>query len=255
VRLALAYIWDAALLRRSAKTKAVATFTDQPLPVRGRLRYARIGISGDHAARLMRAAVKRRGSLTDLLLTTSLRAALAVWPAQAATPIMVSLPVGVRSAGEVDVTNRVGVIEFPVRAGGFEEMFAQVSAATAQARARRPAVLSVFKFALASCLPPAVLEAAGKRYFNQTTNVRESLTFTVLDTFVGGPRHFGPVAVTDSLPLGSVVAPPGLRILVSAHGGRVNLCVVYLDPVIGCESMRAFTEAIWTELRAIGAAA
>jgi NRPS condensation-like uncharacterized protein len=245
---ALRYLWDGAGLPGSTTDVALATFTDRPLPARGRLRYARIGLSFDEAAGLMRRAVKRKGSLSDVLLTASLRAAITVWPSQAALPIRVSLPVSVRSAEDADVTNRVGVLDFEVRAGGFDEMFEQVSAATTQARALRPAILSMFTFALASYLPPAVFEHLARRYFSQTTNVRESLTFTVLGTLDGGPQRFGPVAVTDSVPLGSVIAPPGLKVHVSPHGGRLNLCVAYLDPVIAPASIAAFVEALRMEL-------
>jgi NRPS condensation-like uncharacterized protein len=248
---AMRYLWDGAGLPASRKAVPLATFTDQRLPARGRLRYARIGVSFDEAAVLMRRAVKRRGSLSDVLLTASLRAAITVWRDQAAMPIGVSLPVSVRSAGQHDVTNRVCGIEFQVCAGGFDEMFAQVSAAMAQARAVKPAIVNVFTFALASYLPPAVFEHLARRYFNRATNVRESLTFTVMGTFDGGPQRFGPVAVTDSLPVGSVIAPPGIRLLVAGHGGRLNLSVAYLDPVIAPKTIGAFIDAVRTELAAV----
>ncbi len=248
-RLALGYLWDAAPLPRSGEPVVVATFTDQPLPARGRLRHVRIGISGGQAAELMHWAVKHNGSLTDVLLTASIRAALRVWPAQGARPILVSLPVSVRSAADTDVTNRVVAMDFPVDAGGFDAVFAQVARATAQARARRPAVVDMFKFALVSYLPPVIFNRLARRYFSRTTNVRESLTFTALGAFEGGPQRFGSIAVTDSVFLGSVIAPPGLKIHVSPHGGRLNLGVVYLDPVITPASIDAFSEAVRMELR------
>lgn len=248
VREACRYLWDGARLPGSARPLALATFIDEPLPARGQLRYMRIGLSFDQAACLIRWAVKRNGSPTDVLLTASLRAAMKVWPDQAAMPIMVSLPVSVRSAADIDVTNRVGVMDFEVHAGDFETVFAQVSVATAQARTRRPAVLNIFKFTLASYLPPVIFERVARRYFSHKVNVRESLTFTALGVFDEGPRRFGPVAVTDSVLLGSVIAPPGLKVNVSPHGGRLNLCVAYLDPVITPASIVAFTEAVRAEL-------
>jgi hypothetical protein len=250
-RQALRYFWDGVGLPGSTRPVALATFIDQPLPARGRLRYARIAVSFDKTAALMRLAVTRKGSLTDVLLTASLRAALSVWPDQAGRPVRVSLPVTVRSAGDTGVTNRVGVMEFQVYGGGFDQMFAQVAAATAEARALRPAIVNVFTYAIASYLPPPVMERLTRRYFSRTTNVRESLTFTVLGAFDGGPQQFGPVAVTDSVPVGSVIAPPGLRILVAGHGGRLNLCVAYLDPVIAPASIVRFTGAVRTELESV----
>ena len=242
------YLWDGARLPGSSTLPAMATFTDVPLPAEGRLRYVRIGVSFQQIAALMRWAAKRHGSPTDVLLTASLRAAITIWPRQAATAIGVSLPVSVRSSAAFDVTNRVVVMDFLVRAGDFEAMFAQVSTATAQARTRHPAVLNMFKFAVPSYLPPPLFRHLAKRYLNRAANVRESLTFTALGVFDGGPQRFGPATVTDSVLLGSVIAPPAIKVHVSPHGGRLNLCVAYLDPVIAPASIASFADAVRMEL-------
>ena len=251
-RRAVRYVRDGARLPGSPAPVALATFLDVPLPARGRLRYVRIGLSVQQVARLTEWATARQCTRTDVLLTASLCAALRVWPAQAARPIAVSLPVNLRSAADVDVANRVGVLDFQVRAGTFDTILAQVSTATARARERRPAIVNVFTFALASCLPPAVFEWLARRYFNQTVNVRESLTFTYLGGASGGPQRFGPAIVADSVLLSSVVAPPGVKIQVSPHGGRLNLSVAYLDPAISPASVSAFTAAVRAELDALG---
>jgi NRPS condensation-like uncharacterized protein len=250
-RQAFRYLWDGAQWPGAHRLPALATFIDAPLPAQGELRYTRLALDVDQPARLIRWAVKRNGSLTDVLLTASLRAALTVWPDQAALPILVTLPVNVRTAGSLEVANLVGVMDFTVRAGDFERIFTQVSAATARARTLRPAVVNLFQFAAASCLPPAIFDRLARRYFSQTVNVRESLTFTAISAFEGGPQRFGPVPVTDSVLLGSLVAPPGLKVHMSRHGGRLNLCVAYLDPVIAPASIAAFTAAVRAELGAL----
>jgi hypothetical protein len=251
IRNAAAYVRDGASLPGAKPKPRLATFIDQPLPAQGELRYVRHSLSFDRAAQLMRWAVKRKGSPADVLLTAALQAAVTVWPDQAKLPIVVSLPVSIRPPGNTDVANRVCALDMPVQPGDFDHVFAQIAAGSARARTQKPAVMQILSRAVASRMPPWLFERLASRYLLGTENVRESLTFTAMGTFERGPQAFGPVDVSDSVLLGSLIAPPGLKVHVTPHGGRLNICVAYLDPVISPASIAAFGQALLAELERI----
>lgn len=189
-------------------------------------------VSWEQAGRLLRFAVRRRATLTDLLLTLTVRAGCEVWPEQAGKPVHASVPLSARDSnalGNPVLPNNV-IVPWS-REQSLSKVLASVVEQSGRVRGIDSGLVQAAERTMLSLLPPALASRLILRAFDHDENTRETLTFTSLGQLEACITEFGDFPVRDAYCVGSLLAPPGLKVAVVPSPAGLNLVVHWLEGV------------------------
>jgi NRPS condensation-like uncharacterized protein len=210
----------------------LATFTDEPLPVQGRIAQAVCRVGPDTTARWRAWARAHGGTLGDWLLAACLAAACRVWPAEAAHPMRISLPVDMRPPGARTMANFTAEVPLHLPAGGPDPapLFAAIRGLSPAGRDRTAVLARLAERALASVLPPALVRHALQAHLALAHNATLTLAFSNLGDMDAHMGSFGPMPVQAGWMVGPVASPPGLSIWALTLRGTLTLAVGHHVP-------------------------
>ncbi|MEO1173530.1 MAG: hypothetical protein AAFX94_15980, partial [Myxococcota bacterium] len=231
-------------------SSACATFADSKEPgCVGPLQFCVVRLPWQQVGRLLRVALRYRGTLTDLLLAVVLRAGCRVWPDASRPVVHASVPLSLRNSsflGNPVLPNNV-LVPWP-QDRRLDELMSMIVEQSGRRRGVEGGLFQAAERMMLSVLPPWLASWLIRRAFAGKENTRETLTFTSLGQLEPCIREFGDRPVADAYCVGSLLAPPGLKIAVVPATGSLNLVIHWLGGVTGPEQIKALISEIKFDL-------
>jgi hypothetical protein len=250
-------VWAPIRQMLNGPPKPVATFLDQPLPTGGDVKRELLALTPERVRELTAWAKERNGSFGQLLTAAVTAAAVRVWPQDPALPVVIDIPVSLRTDPADVAEHTVGhfLRLEGTRELSFEALFDRVRQGMQGAREKTPAIIARCEMVIPSLLPPPLFEVLAAPAVNAKTNTMVSFGVTTLPKPATPWDSFGPLTVRDYLLFGDPITPPGLRFTATPGPRSTNVAIAYCCPAIAEESARKLTQEIDSVLRSLQAGA